>query len=216
MTSMMQSKTDVILIRHGETEWNLSGRWQGHADSPLSNRGIKQAEALGKRMLKEKLDLFYSSDLERARHTSLLVGGPSSWHAEFKESLRERDLGVLEGLTTDEMLVNYPQEYHSFRNDGPDYQIPGGESFRQFYDRCSRALEDVAINNLGKKIGLVTHGGFLGAIFRYVLNIPLDAERNFVLLNCSINRLEKTENGWNLLSWGDVAHLDGLDSLDDA
>ena len=54
-----------------------------------------------------------------------------------------------------------------------------------------RALEDVAINNLGKKIGLVTHGGFLGAIFRYVLNIPLDAERNFVLLNCSINRLEK-------------------------
>ena len=104
MTSMMQSKTEVILIRHGETEWNLSGRWQGHADSPLSNRGIKQAEALGKRMLKEKLDLFYSSDLERARHTSLLVGGPSSWHAEFKESLRERDLGVLEGLTTDEML----------------------------------------------------------------------------------------------------------------
>ena len=52
MTSMMQSKTEVILIRHGETEWNLSGRWQGHADSPLSNRGIKQAEALGKRMLK--------------------------------------------------------------------------------------------------------------------------------------------------------------------
>ena len=74
---LMQTKTEVILIRHGETEWNLSGRWQGHADSPLSNRGIEQAEALGKRMLNEKLDLFYSSDLERARHTSRLVGGPS-------------------------------------------------------------------------------------------------------------------------------------------
>ena len=212
----MQNKTEVILIRHGETEWNLSGRWQGHADSPLSNRGIEQAEALGKRMLNEKLDCFYSSDLERARHTSRLVGGPSGWEAEFMESLRERDLGVIEGLTTDEMLEKYPQEYQSFRNDGPEYQVPGGESFRQFYDRCSAALEDVAMRNPGKKIGLVTHGGFLGAIFRYVLNIPLDAERNFVLLNCSINRLEKTDSGWNLVSWGDIAHLDGLDSLDDA
>ena len=108
----MQTKTEVILIRHGETEWNLSGRWQGHADSPLSNRGIEQAEALGKRMLNEKLDCFYSSDLERARHTSRLVGGPSGWEAEFMESLRERDLGVIEGLTTDEMLEKYPQEYY--------------------------------------------------------------------------------------------------------
>ena len=212
----MQSKTEVILIRHGETEWNLSGRWQGHADSPLSTRGIQQAEALGQRMLKETLDCFYSSDLERARHTSSLVGGPSERNPEFMESLRERDLGVLEGLTTEEMKVEYPQEYKSFRNDGPEYQVPGGESFKQFYDRCSGALEEVASRNPGKKIGVVTHGGFLGAIFRYVLNIPLDAERNFVLLNCSLNRLEKTESGWNLVSWGDVAHLEGLDSLDDA
>jgi len=212
----MQTNTEVILIRHGETEWNLSGRWQGHADSSLSSRGIEQAEALGKRMRNEKIDYFYSSDLERALHTSRLVGGPSGWEAESMESLRERDLGVLEGLTTDEMLLKYPKEYQSFRNDGPNYLVPGGESFQQFYDRCSGALEDVAMRNPGKKIGLVTHGGFLGAIFRYVLNIPLDAERNFVLLNCSINRLEKTDTGWNLVSWGDIAHLDGLDSLDDA
>ena len=132
------------------------------------------------------------------------------------ESLRERDLGVLEGMTTEEMLEKNPADYQSFRNEGPEYQVPGGESFRQFYDRCSGALEDVANRNPCKKIGVVTHGGFLGAIFRYVLNIPLDAERNFVLLNCSVNRLEKSENGWNLVSWGDVAHLDGLDSLDDA
>ena len=211
----MQSKTEVILIRHGETEWNLSGRWQGHADSPLSTRGIQQAEALGQRMLKETLDCFYSSDLERARHTSRLVVGPSEWNPEFMESFRERDLGVLAGLTTEEMKVKYPQEYQSFRNDGPEYQVPGGESFRQFYERCSGTLEEVAVRNPGKKIGVVTHGGFLGAIFRYVLNIQLDAERNFVLLNCSLNRLEKTESGWNLVSWGDVAHLEGLDSLDD-
>ena len=211
----MHSKTEVTLIRHGETEWNLSGRWQGHADSPLSNRGVEQAEALGQRMKKERLDRFYSSDLERARHTTKLVAGPSGWDAEYMESLRERDLGVLQGMTTDEMMVKHPTEYRSFRNDGPTYQVPGGESYRQFFDRCSGALEDLAKRNQGKKIGVVTHGGFLGAIFRYVLNIPLDARRNFLLLNCSVNRVEKTNTGWNLLSWGDITHLDGLDSLDD-
>ena len=68
----------------------------------------------------------------------------------------------------------------------------------------------------GERIGLVTHGGFLGAIFRYVLKIPLDAERNYVLLNCSINRFEKTDKGVEPRQLGDIAHLDGLDSLDDA
>lgn len=212
----MQTNTQVILIRHGETEWNLSGRWQGHADSSLSSRGIKQAEALGKRLRKEKIDYFYSSDLGRALHTSRLIGGPSGWEAESMESLRERDLGVLEGLTSDEMLSKYPKEYGLFRNDGPNYQVPGGESFQQFYDRCSGAIEQLVIRNPGQKIGIVTHGGFLGAIFRYVLRIPLDAERNYVLLNCSVNRLEKSENGWNLVSWGDISHLEGIDSLDDA
>ena len=71
-------------------------------------------------------------------------------------------------------------------------------------------------NALPKNRNCDTHGGFLGAIFRYVLNIPLDAERNFVLLNCSVNRLEKSENGWNLVSWGDISHLEGMNSLDDS
>jgi len=212
----MNQGTQIILIRHGETEWNLSGRWQGHADSPLSPRGVSQAAALGERMKKEDFNFFYSSDLERAQHTARLVGGPSGWTPTLMESLRERDLGVLEGLTTDEMLVTKPEEYQSFREDGTDYQVPGGESFRQFYNRCSQALEDIANKHPGKKIGVVTHGGVLGAIFRYVLQIPLEAERNFVLLNCSINRLEKTNGGWNLVSWGDIAHLDGLAALDDA
>ena len=73
----MSNPTKIILIRHGETEWNLSGRWQGHADSALSPRGIAQAEALGKRMKNESLDYIYSSDLEIAQHTARLVGASS-------------------------------------------------------------------------------------------------------------------------------------------
>ena len=212
----MSTATSITLIRHGETEWNLSGRWQGHADSPLSERGVAQAEALGKRMKSDDFDFFYSSDLGRAMHTSRLVGGPSGWEAIPREDFRERDLGVLEALTTEEMLESEAETYRSFRNDGPEYVPPGGESFKQFCDRCSRAVEGIALAHEGAKIGIVTHGGVLGALFRYVLNVPLEKERNFVLLNCSLNRIEKKDKVWNLVSWGDIAHLEGMDSLDDA
>lgn len=211
----MSDSTKVILIRHGETEWNLSGRWQGHADSALSARGVLQGEALGARMQSEEIDFLYTSDLERARHTSRLVGQPSDLNASPLVSWRERDLGVLEGMTTDEMMVECAEEFHSFRNAGPDYKVPEGESFTEFCNRCSKALENLVNLHPSKRIGVVTHGGVLGAIFRYILNIPLDARRNFVLLNCSVNRIEKNQDGWNLVSWGDVSHLKGLDSLDD-
>ena len=210
------SDTEILLIRHGETEWNLCGRWQGHADSALSKRGIAQAVALGKRMANEQVDFVYSSDLERAQHTARLVGGRSGWSFDLMPELRERDLGVLEGLTTDEMLEKQPKVFASFCADGPEYVPPSGESFRQFADRCFLAIETLANRHPGKKIVAVTHGGVLGAVFRKVLNIGLDTERNFLLLNCSINRIQKAENKWNLLSWGDVAHLEGMDSLDDS
>jgi probable phosphoglycerate mutase len=208
--------TEIILIRHGETEWNLTGRWQGHADSALSARGIAQAQALGERMKGEDVDVVYASDLERALHTSRLVGGPSGWQARSMPALRERDLGVLEGLTTDEMKETQPDVYQSFMEGGPDYQPPGGESFRQFFDRCSRAIDSLANEHSGQKVVAVTHGGVLGAVFRKVLKISLEAERNFLLLNCSINRIQKSQTNWNLVSWGDIAHLQDLDSLDDS
>ena len=127
--------------------------------------------------------------------------------------LRERDLGILEGLTTDEMLVKQPEVYQSFLHNGPDYQPPEGESFLQFSDRCTAAIENLALLHPNKKIAIVTHGGVLGVIFRYVLKIPLTASRNFVLLNCSLNRIQKQGKSWRLVSWGDVAHLEGLDTL---
>ena len=212
----MNQSTSITMIRHGETEWNLTGRWQGHADSPLSDRGISQAEKLGERIKSEKFDFFYSSDLGRALHTAELVGKPSGMTAQPYSGLRERDLGVLEALNTEEMKKLHPNVYNSFRKDGPSYEVPNGESFKQFYDRCARSLEEISNRHSGAKIALVTHGGVLGAIFRYVLKLSLEAERNFVLLNCSLNRIEKSNDSWSLISWGDVAHLQELESLDDA
>lgn len=208
--------TEIILVRHGETEWNLSGRWQGHADSALSERGVSQAKSLGKRMATMPVDVVYSSDLERAMHTSRLAGISSDWDALALSELRERDLGVLEGMTTSEMESKQPDVYRRFLNEGPNYQPPGGESFQQFFDRCSNAVEKLVDKHPGKKILGFTHGGVLGVIFRKVLNIGLDVERNFLLLNCSINKIQKSNGKWHLVSWGDVAHLQELGSLDDS
>lgn len=210
-------QTEIILIRHGETEWNLSGRWQGHGDSALTERGIAQAESLGKTMVDEKVDAAYSSDLLRATHTASLIGTPAGLSFAVMPELRERDVGALQGLTVNEMLSSHPHDYQGFLHGGPDFEVSDGESFRAFFDRCCSAIDRIATRHKGQKIVVVTHGGVLGAVFRYVLKIPLEAKRNFVLLNASINRVVLDADGhWSLLSWGDVAHLKGLDSLDDS
>ncbi len=211
----MASKTTIYLVRHGETEWNLSGRWQGHADSPLTERGETQARALGERFKLQRFDGCFVSDLGRAVRTADLVLGPSRINYETDERLRERDLGVMQGLTTKEMEERCSEIYQSFRQNGPDYQIPEGESFRQFYLRSADALEDYVNRHNGGRVLLVTHGGVLGAIFRYVAQVPLEAPRGYVLLNCSVNVVDKQGDSWNLLQWGDVSHLNELDSLDD-
>lgn len=212
----MSEVTRITLVRHGETEWNVSGRWQGHADAPLTAHGEAQAKALGERFRKAKFDSCYTSDLGRAVHTSRLIGAPSALHFETDERLRERDLGIMQGLTTEEMLEQCPDAYESFRNKGPDYLIPEGESFRQFSERCISVIEDFSDRHVGQSLLAVTHGGVLGAIFRHVIGLSLDSPRRYALLNCSVNVIEKKDGDWNLLHWGDVNHIDQDMALDDA
>jgi probable phosphoglycerate mutase len=212
----MSQVTRITLVRHGETEWNVSGRWQGHADAPLTIHGQTQARALGERFRDATFDACYTSDLGRAVHTSKLIADPSAMDFEIDERLRERGLGIMQGLTTTEMLDQCPDVYESFRNNGPDYLIPEGESFRQFNERCVNAIEDFSIRHSGKSILVVTHGGVLGAIFRHVIGLSLDSPRRYALLNCSVNVIEKKDGDWSLLHWGDVSHLPEGESLDDA
>ncbi|MBC8348524.1 MAG: histidine phosphatase family protein [Verrucomicrobia bacterium] len=212
----MSQVTRITLVRHGETEWNVSGRWQGHADAPLTIHGQTQARALGERFRDATFDACYTSDLGRAVHTSKLIADPSAMDFEIDERLRERGLGIMQGFTTAEMLDQCPDVYESFRNNGPDYLIPEGESFRQFNERCVNAIEEFSIRHSGKSILVVTHGGVLGAIFRHVIGLSLDSPRRYALLNCSVNVIEKKDGGWSLLHWGDVSHLPEGESLDDA
>lgn len=214
---MRNNITTVTLIRHGETEWNRIGKQQGQLNSPLSQRGMAQARAIAKSLEKEKsnYDALYSSDLGRAVQTAEAISEQLGLEINLDLRLRERNLGILQGLTIEEFREEKNEEYKRFRSRDPDYIILDGESIRERHERAVSCLFDIADKHKGQKIIIVAHGGILDSIFRKVFNIELTAERKFSLLNSSINTFIVLKGEWSLTSWGNVSHLDGIAALDD-
>jgi probable phosphoglycerate mutase len=202
--------THVVLIRHGETEWNRAGRIQGYyADSPLTAAGEAQARALGACLAGDALERLYSSDLGRTRQTVAPIAQSTALPVEFDIAFRERSYGSFEGLTYADIERDFPEDYRKFTSRDPAHAAPGGESPRQFHDRIRAALTTVAEGAAGKRIAVVTHGGVLSVMYRLVLGMALDAPRDYKLANASINRFTYAAGKWTLDDWGDVRHLDG-------
>ncbi|HMA79844.1 MAG TPA: histidine phosphatase family protein [Candidatus Binatia bacterium] len=200
-------RTRIIIVRHGETEWNIKGIRQGHLDSRLTDRGITQAKALSARLAREKFTALYSSDLGRAVETAREIADLTGHKIVTATQLRERHLGIFQGLNGEEITAKYPEERRLFRTMGPDYVIPGGESMRQQVARNVAYLNELAQKHRGEQIVVVTHGGVVSGFFRYTLEIPLEAPRRFEFVNAGLNVFAREEDSWLLLTWGDVSHL---------
>jgi probable phosphoglycerate mutase len=207
--------TELILIRHGETAWNAEHRIQGHLDSPLNDEGLAQALLLGERLAREPFDQFYTSDLGRALQTAQPIADRSGKRPLPDARLRERNLGVFQGLTSPECEQRYPEDYARFHLRDPDHVVPGGESIRQVYDRVSAALEALVRSHPRQRVLVVTHGGILDAVYRFVNGVPLDRLRDFPIYNASVNRVEHDGAGWRVTAWGDISHLTRDAALDD-
>jgi probable phosphoglycerate mutase len=215
---MKQMMTKIIALRHGETQWNSIGKQQGHLNSDLTDTGVKQAEAAAEALGNFSFDYFYSSDLGRAIQTSMIIS--ETVHKEFITDihLRERHLGILQGLTMLEFEQLHPEEAKRFREYDPDYRIPGGESIRDRYDRSIRCIENLARRHHGSTLLIVSHGGILASMFQKATNMPLTQRRAFSLLNMSLNVFTISQTGeWFLEIWGDICHLKnrGLATIDD-
>ena len=206
----------LIVVRHGETEWNLESRRQGFLDSPLTAKGIAQGGALAQRLANDGFTSLYSSDLGRAYQTAKLISDSTGHAILVDERLRERNLGIFQGLRSDEIQKAYPEEYRQHRTRGPDYVIPRGESARQQVQRNISCLEEIAQKHLGEVIVVVTHGGGLNALFRHTLSIPLEAPRRFEFMNASINVFFYEKGYWMLQTWGDISHLHHIGTIDDS
>jgi len=209
-------RTQVIIVRHGQTEWNIANVRQGHLDSPLTEEGIAQARALARRLLRERFTAFYSSDLGRAVQTAQIIAQATGHEIITDPRLRERHLGIFQGLVGDEIKEKYPEEYKLHRSLGPDYVIPGGESVRQQVARNLAYLNEIAAKHLGETILVITHGGVLSGLFRHTFSIPFEAPRRFEFTNAGLNVFVYQEGNWFLQTWGDLSHLtNGATSDDD-
>ena len=209
------SFTTLMLVRHGETAWNAQGRIQGHMDIALNELGEAQAEALGKRLAREHFDAVYASDLQRAYRTACPAVREPGRSIMKDRRLRERHLGVLQGLTGSEASAGHPAAWQIFKSRNPDLPLEGGESLGEFFRRVVAFLTDTAAQHAGKRILAVTHGGVLDAAYRHALGIPLSAVRDFPIFNASINLLRHDHRGWHVESWGDISHLPQQLSMDD-
>jgi probable phosphoglycerate mutase len=209
-------RTQVIIIRHGQTQWNIRKIRQGHLDSELTEKGLAQAQALAQRLVRENFRVLYSSDLGRAMHTARIIAAVTGHEIISDPRLRERHLGVFQGLSGEQIKAKYPEEYHLHRTVGPEYTIPGGESVRQQVARNVAFLNEMAVKHPGEKVVVVTHGGVVSGLFRHTLNIPLDAPRRFEFVNAGLNVFAYEDGTWMLRTWGDVSHLDpGTDTEGD-
>ena len=201
--------TRIILLRHGETTWNVEGRYQGHLDSPLSPRGESQARALALRLAGMKLTALYSSDLGRARQTADAIAKATGQEVRIDPRLRERHLGIFQGLLKSEIKLKLAEDYRLFKTAGPDHALPGGESPRQAAQRNIACLEDLARRHPDETIVVVAHGGTISALLRHTLSIPPGTPRRFERFNASWNVFTWDDNAgrWRLETWGDLSHL---------
>ena len=200
-------RTEVLIVRHGQTQWNIRGIRKGHLDSELTEKGIAQAKALAQRLARERFAALYSSDLGRAVQTAGIIAGVTRHSIITDPRLRERHLGIFQGLSGEEIKEKFPEEYRRHRSLGPHYVITGGESALQQVERNVACLSELGEKHVGEAIVVVTHGGVVSGLFRHTLSIPFDAPRRFEFVNAGLNVFAYEEGHWMLQTWGDVSHL---------
>lgn len=207
--------TRFIVVRHGETAWNAAGLIQGHLDSPLNEEGLAQAILLGERLARERFDAIYCSDQGRVLQTIQPLVDRTGMQPNRSERLRERNLGVFQGLDSRQCQQRYPQDYARFHGRDPDHVVPQGESIRQVYARVSGLFGELATRHAGQQLLVVTHGGILDSLYRFVTGMALDRRRDFPIYNASLNIVRERAGNWLLESWGDISHLTRDAALDD-
>lgn len=207
--------TELILIRHGETDWNVEHRIQGHMDTPLNRAGLQQAEAIGERFREVDIDVLVSSDLRRAMQTMQPIAEGRTLPILRDVRLRERHLGILQGKTTEEAQRVTPSAFEIWHSRSRDAELEKGESLAAFARRVTAALTELTQTHKDKRIVAVTHGGVLDIAYRHATATALEAPRTFSIHNASVNTFRADEQGFQIVVWSDISHLPDKQALDE-
>ncbi len=195
----------IHCIRHGESTYNAEGRIQGQSDPPLSELGRRQGEAVVDVLTRLPVDAIYSSPLQRALQTAQPLADAIQLDLRIDRRLMEVHVGVFQDQLRSDLEKLHPEKMARWRSGDPDFAFPGGETRRQLMQRGLEVFREIA-DNAHKQVVVVAHGGLLVAAIKALLGVP--AERHpFVLHNCSISRLQCTEDEVKLLSMNQVDHL---------
>lgn len=165
--------TRVILIRHGLTEWNNAGRYQGQSNTDLSKDGYNQAKLLAENFPVENVDCIYSSDLKRACATAEAIARKFKLEVITDKAFRELDFGDWEGLTYEEINKVWPEEISNFFGAPENLSIPNGETFMQLAERSVNRLKGIISENNGKTVVVVAHGAVIRSMLATLMHIPL-------------------------------------------
>jgi probable phosphoglycerate mutase len=191
----------IVLWRHGRTEWNATGRFQGQTDISLDEVGREQADGAARRLASLQPELLVSSDLHRARDTMAALAALTGLEIDLDVRLRETFAGDWQGLTGAEISSRYPEEYKSWRAGDPLLRVGGGETRQEVAERMAAAVRDVAarLSDDGLAV-LTTHGGAARLGIAALIGMPLERFTNIGgLSNTSWSMLRDTDQGWVLV-----------------
>ena len=205
--------TTIFLVRHGQTDWNLAHRWQGHLDIPLNVTGRRQARLLAQRLASHPIKAIYTSDLVRASETAKIVSEPLGLLPIPDPALRERNGGRFQSLTFDELQDQYPEMWRRVRLENAT--PPKGESLFEVAERITAAYEAIARRHSGQHVALFSHGGALNLLIAYIVGLPLGQSARISLRgNTGLSIIEIGDNGGRLVALNDTNHLQSASEPD--
>lgn len=186
----MTTKTELLLIRHGETEYNKKSIIQGQVDTELNESGIKKAAETAQFLENYQFDHIYSSDLKRAKKTASFIA--DKLNLEIKESpkIREIDFGEWEGLKLEEIAAQDPENMAAWKNDPLSNGAPGGENITEFIKRINSFFDQLLEKHKGEKLIVVTHGGVIKMYLREILAVQSKSFKQFQIDNTSLTEIK--------------------------
>ncbi len=203
----------LIIVRHGESEWNRIGRYQGQADAPLSALGASQAEALGSRLQREQFDAIFTSPLQRAANTARAI---AHYHPDvpFREepALMEIHHGDWQGLFSNEVITRYGDGLREWRQHPTRSQFPNGESFSNILKRVLDFKDRLLTEYSNRTILVSTHDVVVKILVSDALGMNMDRINRIWVTNASISVIEYGDDLPYLVSLSEACHLGRLES----
>ncbi|MBC8460017.1 MAG: histidine phosphatase family protein [Deltaproteobacteria bacterium] len=199
--------TTILLVRHGETDWNRDKIFRGIYDIPLNDNGREQAKLAAKALKICKIDFAYTSPLSRAAETAEIILKQHNIKASISEGLIDFDYGNWTGQKDVDVAKNWPEEHAAWSSRPDSLRIPGGDTLKEVFDRAFGCMEELAQKHDDQTVALFAHRVVNKLLVIGALGIGLDRFSFIMQGNCCVNKFERTKKGYIIDFINDTAHI---------